>query len=95
MSEDEVGSGHEPRLLPVAKLEEKEFLVDVKNRLFRNFTNPDEVISMHSVQGRKMVKDMQGSEWRSYGVSTGRTGAVRTAFEAFSEMEIPYLWISI
>ena len=73
-------SGHkgekvqEPRLLPVAELDGREFLVDVENRLFRNFTHPDEIIGMHSQQGRRMVKDMQRSEWRSYGVSTGRTG---------------------
>lgn len=61
----------EPRLLPVAKLNGQEFLVDVENRQFRNFKNSDEVIGMHSQQGRKMLKDMQGSEWKSYGLSTG------------------------
>jgi len=64
----------EPRLLPVARLNGQEFLVDVENRQFRNFKNSDEVISMHSQRGRKMVKDMQGSEWKCYGLSTGRTG---------------------
>jgi len=59
------------RLLPVAKVDGREFLVDVENRQFRNFTNPDEVIGMHSTQGRQMVKDMQGSAWKSYCVSTG------------------------
>ena len=64
-------SDSEPRLLPVAKLNEKERLVDIENRLFRNFTNPDEVIGMHSEQGRKMIKEMQDSAWKSYGLSTG------------------------
>jgi hypothetical protein len=68
-------SGHkvekEPKLLPVTKLNGQEFLVDVENRQFRNFKNSDEVIEMHSQQGRKMVKDMQGSEWRNHGLSTG------------------------
>jgi len=63
---------NEPRLLPVAKLDGHEFLVDIENRQFRNFTNPDEVIWMHSQQGRKMLKDMQGSKWQSYGLSTGK-----------------------
>jgi hypothetical protein len=60
----------------VVKVDGREFLVDVENRQFRNFNEPSEVIRMHSVQGRKMVKDMQGSDWRSYGVSTG---AIRKA----------------
>ena len=61
----------QPRLLPVAKLNGRKFLVDIENRQFRNFTNPDEVIRMHSEQGRKMLKDMQGSEWRCHGLSAG------------------------
>jgi hypothetical protein len=66
-------SGHkvqEPRLLPVAEVDGQQFLVDVENRLFRKFTNPDEVIGMHSQQGRKMLRDMQGSEWKSHGLSS-------------------------
>ena len=70
-------SGHEadsePRLLPVAQVNGQEFLVDVENRLFRSFTNPDEVIGMHSPQGRRILKDMQGSQWRCHGLSTGTT----------------------
>jgi len=61
----------EPRLLPVAEVNGREFLVDVENRLFRNFTHPDEVIGMHSQQGRQMVKDMQTSKWRCHGLFTG------------------------
>jgi hypothetical protein len=53
----------EPRLLPVATLNGQEFLVDIENRQFRNFNNSDEVIRMHSERGRKVVRDMQGSEW--------------------------------
>ena len=62
---------NEPRLLPVAEVDGREFLVDIKNRLFRNFNEPDEVIGMHSEQGRKMLKDMQGSEWRCHGLWPG------------------------
>jgi hypothetical protein len=71
MTAHKVENGQEPRLLPVAKLDGQEFLVDVENRQFRNFKNSDEVIGMHSQQGRKMVKDMQGSDWKGYGLSTG------------------------
>jgi hypothetical protein len=60
------------QLLPVARINGREFLVDIENRLFRNFKNSDEVIEMHSQQGRQMVKDMQGSDWNSYGLSTGK-----------------------
>ena len=65
------GTEQEPRLLPVAKLDGREFLVDIENRQFRNFNEPTEVIGMHSEQGRKMLRDMQGSEWRCHGLSAG------------------------
>ena len=65
----------EPRLLPVAEVDGREFLVDVENRLFRNFTHPDEVIGMHSAQGRKMLRDMQGSRWRCHGLFMGTNEA--------------------
>jgi hypothetical protein len=71
MSGRKVGKGLEPRLLPVAELNGREFLVDVENRLFRNFKEPDEVIGMHSEQGRQVVKDMQGTEWRCHGLWAG------------------------
>lgn len=63
------------KLLPIAKLYGREFLVDIENRQFINFRNTDEVIWMHSEKGRQMVKDMQGSSWESYGVSTGIVGS--------------------
>ena len=61
----------EPRLLPVAEVDCREFLVDVENRLFRDFTKPDEVIGMHSKQGGKLLKDMQGDKWFCHGIFTG------------------------
>ena len=70
MSGRKVQKVQEPRLLPVAKLNGQEFLVDVENRQFRNFKNSDEVIGMHSQQGRKMLKDMQESKWSCHGLST-------------------------
>jgi hypothetical protein len=54
----------------LAKLGSKKFLVDVENRLFRNFRNSEEVIEMHSQKGRQMVKDMLGSEWDCHAVFT-------------------------
>jgi len=71
MSGRKVHKVQEPRLLPVAEVNGREFLVDVENRLFKNFTHPDEVIGMHSQQGRQMVKDMRGIKWRCHGLSTG------------------------
>ena len=62
------------KLLPIARLYGKEFLVDIENRQFRNFRDPDEVIWMYSERGRQMVKDMQGSSWDSFGVLTGIVG---------------------
>jgi len=73
MSGCKVEQGQEPRLLPVVKLNGPEFLVDIENRLFRDFTNPDEVVGMHSQQDRKMLKVMQASVWKSYGLSTRTT----------------------
>jgi hypothetical protein len=64
------------KLLPLAKLYGKEYLIDVENRQFRNFKKSDEVIWMHSEQGRKMIEDIQGSCWESYGVSTGAAGSI-------------------
>ena len=76
MSGRKVEKVQEPRLLPVAKLNGQEFLVDVENRQFKNINEPGEVIGMHSEQGRKMVKDMQDSDWRCYGLSTATTDEV-------------------
>ena len=70
-------SGHEkelePRLLPVAKLNGQEFLVDIENRQFRSFKNSDEVIGMHSQRGRQMVKEMQEGKWSCHVISTATT----------------------
>jgi len=70
MPEDKFQKVQEPRLLPVAKLNGREFLVDIENRQFRNFKNSDEVIRMHSQLGRKMLKEMQESKWSCHGLSS-------------------------
>jgi len=73
MSGRKVEKALEPRLLPVAEVDGQQFLVDVENRLFRELTNPDVLIGMHSERGKKMVRDMQGSKWRCHGLSTETT----------------------
>lgn len=60
------------KLLPIAKLQGKEYLVDVEKREFREFDDPDNVIMMHSPFGRQIVREIQGTEWRVFGLSTGR-----------------------
>lgn len=61
----------EVTFLSIAKFYTKEYLVDIKKRQFRNFHNPEDVIWMHSLEGRKMVRDMQGTKLESHGISTG------------------------
>jgi len=58
-------------LLPIARLYGKNFLIDVSRRQFRNFDDPDDVVGMHTDRGRKMVRDMQGLEFNSSGISIG------------------------
>ncbi len=64
------------KLLPVIKLYGKEFLVDVERREFRDFDDPDNVVKMHSPVGRQLIKEMQGTDWNSMGISTGRQGGL-------------------
>ena len=60
------------RLLPLAKIDGTDFLVDVEHREFRDFGNPDSVIKMHSPVGRQILSEMQGTDWNNMGISTGR-----------------------
>ena len=62
------------RLLPVIQWEGREFLVDVDGRRFRNVNDAHDSISMHSPQGRAIVRQMQDAEWRVFAVdSNGQT----------------------
>ena len=61
----------EIKLLPLAELYGKEFLVDVEKRQFRNFRDADDIVKMHSEEGRQMLKEMKGSDWKNMGISTG------------------------
>ena len=60
------------KLLPIVKVNGGEFLVDVERREFRDFDDPDNVIKMHSSIGRQIISEMQGTQWNSMGISTGR-----------------------
>jgi hypothetical protein len=62
----------ETKLLPLAKITGREFLVDIENRQFRDFDNPDTVIKMHSIEGRELLDQMKGTDWNSRGISPGR-----------------------
>jgi len=61
----------DPRLLPVIQWEGREFLVDVDGRRFRNVSDAHDSVGMHSPQGRAMVRQMQGAEWRVFAVDSG------------------------
>jgi len=60
----------EPRLLPIVKLHGIEYLVDIEQREFREFKNPDNVINMHSEKGRQFVNQIIGGQWDSFGVDS-------------------------
>ena len=60
------------KLLPIAKVDGREFLVDIERREFRDFDDQDNVIKMRSSIGRQIISEMQGTQWNSMGISTGR-----------------------
>ena len=66
----------ETKLLPLAKVQGREFLVDIEHRKFRDFDHPDTVIKMHSIEGRELLEQMKGTDWNSMGISTGRQGGL-------------------
>jgi hypothetical protein len=66
----------ETKLLPLAKVAGKEFLIDVENREFRDFDDTDAVIKMHSREGKELMEQMKGTDWNSMGISTGRQGGL-------------------
>ena len=57
-----------PGLLPITKVDGKEYLVDVEQREFREFNNPASVINMHSEEGRRIVEMSFGQQWRRHGL---------------------------
>ena len=56
------------QLLPVMKLDGTEYLVDVANRLFREFKNPENSINMHSEKGSNMLREIIGRGWACHGM---------------------------
>lgn len=60
----------EPRLLPIVKLHGIDYLVDIEQRKFREFKNPDNVVNMHSEKGRQIVNEIVGGQWDSFGVDS-------------------------
>ena len=60
------------KLLPITKVNGRDFLVDIEKREFRNFDDSKNVIKMHSPTGRRILAEMQGTEWNGMGVNTGR-----------------------
>lgn len=60
------------QLVPLVKLSGKEFLVDIKNREFVDKNDLNRCIDMHSTQGRNMINEMLGIEWRCFAVYPGK-----------------------
>jgi hypothetical protein len=59
------------RLLPVIEWDGREFLVDVGARQFRNVEDMNDVIGMHSPQGRLILEQMQSITWHVFAVDSG------------------------
>jgi hypothetical protein len=57
-------------LLPIVKFDGTEYLVDVEQREFREFKNPNNVVNMHSEKGRRIVNEISGRQWDSFGVDS-------------------------
>lgn len=72
MEQNQIRQEKESCLLPIVKVNGTEYLVDVEQREFREFGNPDNAVNMHSDKGRQIVNEIQGTEWDSMGISTGR-----------------------
>jgi len=60
------------KIVPLVKLGNKEFLVDLDNREFVDTDNLNHCIDMHSKQGRSMVDEMFGMEWSCFAVYPGK-----------------------
>ena len=60
------------QLVPLIKLGNKEFLVDIDNREFVDKNDLNHCIDMRSKQGRNMVNEMLGIEWRCFAVYPGK-----------------------
>ena len=57
------------RLLPVVRLDGTEYLVDVANRQFKEFRDPEKRIWFYSEKGRQMVRQCGQTGWQSFGLN--------------------------
>jgi hypothetical protein len=60
------------QLLPLVKLNGREFLVDMDNREFIDTNDLNNCIDMRSKRGRDMLDEMEGLEWCCFAVYPGR-----------------------
>ena len=65
-------TNQDAELLPIARIDGRDFLVDIDKREFRDFDDSGNVIKMHSPIGRQIISEMQRTDWNSMGISTGR-----------------------
>jgi hypothetical protein len=70
MSKIQQNTSPEAKLLPLIELNGTEFLVDIERRQFRNTKNVNDIIEMHSQQGRQMVKSMPRTDWRIFALDS-------------------------
>jgi hypothetical protein len=61
--------------LPVGEFDGTQFFVDVESREFRDVDDPENVVDMHSEEGRRMVEEMAGMEWRVFRVDNQQAKA--------------------
>jgi hypothetical protein len=52
--------------LPVVEFNGVEYVVDVENRRFGQFDDPDSGVEFHSDRGREMARAMIGRQWRAF-----------------------------
>jgi hypothetical protein len=60
------------QLVPLVKLGNEEFPVDIENRKSVDKNNFNRCIDMHSKQGCNKVNEMAGMEWRRFTVYPGK-----------------------
>lgn len=56
------------KLVPLVKIGNREFFVDIDKREFVDANDTNRCINMHSKQGRRMVDEMIATEWHCFAV---------------------------
>jgi len=56
----------EAEWLPVGEFHGVEYVVDIQNRRFGQLQDRTEIVTLHSDEGREMVRAMVGMEWRAW-----------------------------